>query len=605
MKVPQSGLQADNPALPLLQTQVAYWGTTSAAGNALGTTLVCADLDNHPTYRGNRVKILDGGAAGQDRQISAHAAGGILTVDAPYTSSSGAAQQIAAGIRFAVLTNSGGAGGGAGMPPTTALWMFGIVGVAQVASTTIMDIPHLAGFQNDTFNGEFYMEILNAGGAAPEGQKRIIQDYVGATGRFTVDAFGANVEAGDIVAIYHKSIEAIDIAARGTLDTSSATVPADSTRAEADNHFRGHLLIPTEGTYAGRATRIVAYTGAGGIFTLDPNNPLPGVTGLVDYIVVKSQGEFVPAADGANNRTPADVIGNKTDTIPAMNLAPGDDSLVRQVKALLERLGATPADPDDSALTNLGQRDDAATLDTLADVTTTSIQAKLRRLLERLSPDAFTATVQGVARTELDTILYQVATYISALGAAYSATVNPGAAAKTNIEQTLEDLGEMLAGAAGIVTFPAAAAPANGVSIAEALRETYNDVIAIQQAVNGQPALVQATFTGNLANAGTATICALDALGGAMRGIRVKVWISGAVAGAGITPGWYVTRYSALGTFTQQTVPSLGAQHAPAAAVVEDYEVGDLPDGLQGELRIASAGDDSGLSFEATVTYLT
>ena len=127
----------------------------------------------------------------------------------------------------------------------------------------------------------------------------------------------------------------------------------------------------------------------------------------------------------------------------------------------------------------------------------------------------------------------------------------------------------------------------------------------IQQAVHGQPSLRQATYTGNLANAGSATIIALDALGGAMRGIRVKVFISGAVAGAGITPGWYATRYAALGTFTQQTVPSLGAQHAPAAAVVEDYEVGDLPEGLQGELRIASAGNDSALTFEAVVTHMS
>ena len=130
------------------------------------------------------------------------------------------------------------------------------------------------------------------------------------------------------------------------------------------------------------------------------------------------------------------------------------------------------------------------------------------------------------------------------------------------------------------------------------------NVLAVDQKVAGSLVLKQATFTGNLTNAGTATIAALDALGGAMKDIRIKVWISGAAAGAGITPQWFVTSYGALLTFVQQTVPSLGVQHAPAAAVVEDYEVGDLPDGLQGELRIDSAGDDSALTFEATVTYL-
>lgn len=339
MRTP-SGLRIDNPAWPLLQAGIAYWGVTSGAGNALGTTLVCADLDNHPTYVNgvSRIKVLTGGAWGQDRLMMIHAAGGIITVDDAFTDATGAAQQIAPGTLFVILSASGGGGGGgAGMPPTTALWMFGIVSPAQVASTTVIDIPHLAGFQDNTFNDEFYMQILHAGGAAPEGDKRIITLYGGGIGRFTTDAFSANVEAGDIVAIFHTSIEAIDIIARGTLDTSSATVPADSTRAEGNNHFRGHLFIPTEGTYAGRATRIVEYTGVGGIFILDPNNPLPGVSGEVDYIIVKSQTEFVPAADAAINRTPSDVIGNKTDT--AIAAADNVSSIIRYLKGLIAAVG--------------------------------------------------------------------------------------------------------------------------------------------------------------------------------------------------------------------------------------------------------------------------
>lgn len=133
--------------------------------------------------------------------------------------------------------------------------------------------------------------------------------------------------------------------------------------------------------------------------------------------------------------------------------------------------------------------------------------------------------------------------------------------------------------------------------------ETLIDVEAIQQAVHGILTPYQATFTGNLSNAGTATIIALDALGGIMKRIEIKVWISGATAGLGITPQWFVTSYGAPVTFVQQSVPSLGAQHALAAAAVEEYAVGDLPEGLQAELRIASNGNDSGLTFKATVTY--
>lgn len=135
------------------------------------------------------------------------------------------------------------------------------------------------------------------------------------------------------------------------------------------------------------------------------------------------------------------------------------------------------------------------------------------------------------------------------------------------------------------------------------IKQIIADILAVDINVSGRLNPIQATFTGNLANAGDATLVALDATGGVMKRIRIKVWYSGATAGLGITPQWYVTRYGALVTFVQQTVPSLGAQHALAAATVEEYEVGDLPEGLQGELRVNSAGNDSALTFEATVTY--
>ncbi len=89
--------------------------------------------------------------------------------------------------------------------------------------------------------------------------------------------------------------------------------------------------------------------------------------------------------------------------------------------------------------TDLGDMADTATADSLADIATTSAHAKLRRLLLRFSADAF------------------------------SAAVNPGAAAATDVETMVRDLANILAGATGIVTFPAAAAPANGVSMAKVL----------------------------------------------------------------------------------------------------------------------------------------
>lgn len=197
-------------------------------------------------------------------------------------------------------------------------------------------------------------------------------------------------------------------------------------------------------------------------------------------------------------------------------------------------------------MASLGTMDAAATADDLSDVTTTPAHAKLRRLLLRMSTDAFTATIMGAARTELDTMLAQLAVYFKVAGAAfnptiygaaradvsdalqnlavyfkaaaaaYSATVggaaradvessltalaayfnaasaalnvtiDNGGAARSNLNDILTDLGQMLAGA-GITTWPAAAVPGDGVSFAGAIRQIYNDLFAINSGFQEQP----------------------------------------------------------------------------------------------------------------------
>lgn len=107
MRTP-SGLYKDHPAFPLLQALISYWGITDAPGNLLGTTIVCGDLANEPSYQRLPVKVLDGGAAGPGRSIDTHPAGtAILTVDEPFTDNTGAAVQIVAGTRFVILSSDG------------------------------------------------------------------------------------------------------------------------------------------------------------------------------------------------------------------------------------------------------------------------------------------------------------------------------------------------------------------------------------------------------------------------------------------------------------------------------------------------------------------
>lgn len=210
MRIPGSGLRLDSPAWPLLQGQISYWGVTSGLGNAFGTTFVCADLDNWPTYVPLSVKMLTGGAQGQVRTMSAHAVGGIITVADPFTDAAGAAQQIVANTLFCILSGVGGGGVSPGPPsPAIGLWMFGICDPAMAASLNTLVLPNLAGFRDDLFNDEFYIEVIhnfNNVGFAPEGEIRQVTDYAGATGTFTTNNFSANVEANDLVCVIHHSL---------------------------------------------------------------------------------------------------------------------------------------------------------------------------------------------------------------------------------------------------------------------------------------------------------------------------------------------------------------------------------------------------------------
>jgi hypothetical protein len=236
-----------------------------------------------------------------------------------------------------------------GIGPGIGLWMFGIVDATQVASTITVITNNLQNVPNDVLEGQFWMQVLyntDAPATAPEGEFRQITNFVqgGALQTFTVDAFTANVEAGDYVAIFHESLLPQEILAQGTLDTSSATVPEDSTRPEGADYFKGCLLMTTEGAVRFQPRRIVT-SSAAGVFTLDPNNPFTAASGLVDYIIIGSQAEFVPAADAVINRTPADVVGGKADT-PIYT--PDDvSSIIRYLKGILATAGAI-AEPGES-----------------------------------------------------------------------------------------------------------------------------------------------------------------------------------------------------------------------------------------------------------------
>ncbi len=353
MKVSTSGLLQNSPAKPLLLAQVSYQGTTDQIGNAFGTTLQdtrCSTAGQEPSYAGQIIKLLSGDAAGQIRPIAVHnIANGILTVVAPFTDFNGVVYPVPAGTQFVILSSGGGGGPPPPAPPapSVGLWMFGHVDPAMAAgSLNTFACPNLAGFEDDLFNTEFWIQIIHnddAAGTAPEREIRRVLDYVGATGTFTTDPFSAVVEADDLLCLFHESLMGVEILGFGTLTVSSTTVPADGARAAAyawenNNYFRGNLLLPTEGDCRFQPRLIVEYTSATGVFTIDPNNPLSQAPGLVDYVIIRFQTQFVPAADGTNNRTPADVTGNKAST-PIW--VPDDVSdQIRYLKGILTAINA-------------------------------------------------------------------------------------------------------------------------------------------------------------------------------------------------------------------------------------------------------------------------
>ena len=92
------------------------------------------------------------------------------------------------------------------------LSLYGKCSSSMTGSTTTLVVPTLVGYGNDFFNSKFYIQVIknaNSAGNAPEIQVRKITDYVSTSGTFTVDAFGANVEADDEIMILHESLVAI------------------------------------------------------------------------------------------------------------------------------------------------------------------------------------------------------------------------------------------------------------------------------------------------------------------------------------------------------------------------------------------------------------
>lgn len=105
MRLSLSGLKADNPARIAAEASVSFQGTTDNIGAATGLTIRCGALANEPSYANHALKLLNGAAAGQVRDIALHPAGtDTITVSSAFTDNTGAVVQVPAGVRFFVIS---------------------------------------------------------------------------------------------------------------------------------------------------------------------------------------------------------------------------------------------------------------------------------------------------------------------------------------------------------------------------------------------------------------------------------------------------------------------------------------------------------------------
>lgn len=303
-----------------------------------------------------------------------------------------------------------------------------------------------------------------------------------------------------------------------------------------------------------------------------------------------------------------DTVGTDIEAIPAMNAAPAaTDSLVALCKAILERVGATPADPDDSVLTIVGQRDASATNDDMSDIASTDLSAKIRLVLNRLSTNAFTAHINNADYTAVDTQIAALATYFMAAGAAMDASI--GGSARTSVNAAFAALGTALGAEydgspdlydVTVTGYDSSAITANVdgslIERQEDLRDRVDNSIAARIGITS---VDNATTT---IKAASIDLFTLDAFDGAKKDIVCEFFLDDDAL-ATFTVTISKTRSGDPATFVAQSPTSTIA--LPAADARYMYECGDLAEGQKMKISIAqdNAGDATNV-IDGTLTYL-
>lgn len=243
--------------------------------------------------------------------------------------------------------------------PQGDIFKVGTCDAGMAASATTIVCADLAGAGDDFYNDKYYLQVVlnkNSVGAAPETQIRQITNYVSSTGTFTTNAFGANVETTDKVAVIHESLVSgvnpvgTDVAAikavtdvlpdAGALTTMSGEVTAIKAVTDA---------LPDAGALTTMGAVIAALPDAGALTTMSGEvTAIKAVTdALPDAGALTTMGAVIAALPdaGALTTMSGEVTAIKavTDVLPdagALTTMSGEVTAIKAVTDVLPDAGA-------------------------------------------------------------------------------------------------------------------------------------------------------------------------------------------------------------------------------------------------------------------------
>jgi hypothetical protein len=311
--------------------------------------------------------------------------------------------------------------------------------VDSVAAGNKFTIENLAGLGTGKFMGAtnpWWAYVLQEGtgtSAAPQGELEVIVDYDSTTGEFTTNPFTVAVAAGDEILILNPAI--------ANMITESEVrfrmFMSDSGPVE-QNAYQMFSIVLFDVDTGGIPSADIDITGISAVLEKSTGGAPFSSAGITQPTFAKADGRVYCSYQFLTAQWAVGDLYRMT--VGGINCLVNGE-IVYVPTAVWSNVVLTEADISTTVHaidTSLGAQSDAATLDDLSNITTTSAQAKIRRLLLRIAPAALSAVINGSTDTDLGQMFADLATYFKAAGAAMDPTIN--ALSPTDVSDCFNDL---------------------------------------------------------------------------------------------------------------------------------------------------------------------